>query len=75
MKKVKVFQRGSGVYTCRDCKKQTRETGYGESDLRLCLACFHSAGAENYHSDSCHEGPAEGCTVCDEELGYSVPLV
>lgn len=35
------FQRGSGVYMCMACSLMTRETGLGESDLRLCAACYN----------------------------------
>lgn len=45
------FQKGSGTYICRDCGKQTRETGYGESDSGLCACCFRIAEWENALSD------------------------
>jgi hypothetical protein len=45
------FAVGVGVYTCRDCGKQTRETGEGESDLEMCKLCFLKAGWENTLSD------------------------
>ncbi len=45
------FQPGSGTYICRDCGKQTRETGYGESDSGLCACCFRIAEWENALSD------------------------
>lgn len=34
------FRRGSGAYMCEACTRRTRETGKGESDLRLCLECY-----------------------------------
>lgn len=45
------FQRGSAVYTCAVCKKQTRETGDGESSTGLCRRCFDMAGRENEIAD------------------------
>ena len=52
---MKHFAKGSGAYTCVNCGKMTRETGEGESDLRLCLACFTQAGIENEMSDRAHD--------------------
>jgi len=40
------------VYTCGNCKKRTRETGYGESSCQLCKRCYEEAGYENEHSDN-----------------------
>lgn len=45
------FKRGSGCYECRCCGLQTRETGDGESDVRLCADCFELGGIENEASD------------------------
>lgn len=45
------FQPGSGTYVCGVCGKQTRETGYGESDNGLCASCFRIAEWENALSD------------------------
>lgn len=45
------FQKGSGVYTCRACGKQTRETGDGESRVGLCLYCWTKAGLDNELAD------------------------
>lgn len=62
------FQRGSGVYTCRCCGKQTRETGQCESSCELCLACYEESGWENTHSDNDHENnPDPGCPICERE--------
>jgi hypothetical protein len=44
---AKHFEKGSGAYVCRVCGKLTRETGYGESSIRLCLKCYDEAGEEN----------------------------
>lgn len=63
------FAKGSGVYICRICGKQTRETGEGESDVRLCVDCWDSAGQENCHSDDGHEGSFEDCPICKKALG------
>jgi len=45
------FQRGSGCYVCKVCKKKTRETGDGESGCEMCLRCFLMSGFENTISD------------------------
>jgi hypothetical protein len=58
------FQKGSGVYTCRDCGKKTRETGNCESGVDLCAACYEDAGLENDHYDN-HDEPVTGCKWCE----------
>ncbi len=40
------------TYICGCCNKNTRETGYGESDLQLCKKCYVEGGLENEHSDN-----------------------
>ncbi len=52
MKDNRRFQRGSGVYTCGDCGKQTRDTGHGEADTGLCYRCMQNAEIENFVSDN-----------------------
>tara|TARA_R110002051_G_C8706951_1_gene495154 strand:- start:992 stop:1159 length:168 start_codon:yes stop_codon:yes gene_type:complete len=49
---VKQFQKNvysleGSVYTCRICKKRTRETGHDESSVQLCKACLLEAQDEN----------------------------
>lgn len=46
------FQAGSGVYVCRSCKHNTRDTGGDGSGVQLCDLCFDLAGEENHISDS-----------------------
>jgi len=46
------FQRGSGVYICRSCKHNTRDTGGDGAGVQLCDLCFELAGEENSISDS-----------------------
>lgn len=47
------FERGSGLYACRCCKRNTRSTGRGDNELvKLCEDCFDLAGEENHYSDS-----------------------
>lgn len=42
------FARGSGVYACRVCKRNTRSTGRGDNEhVRLCAECFDLSGIEN----------------------------
>ncbi len=45
------FKRGSGAYHCADCRKLTRETGHGESEVGLCLECMHEAELQNLVND------------------------
>ena len=52
------------VYTCDDCGKATRETGYGESGVGLCKACYVWAGFENEHDDQGHDGDLTECAEC-----------
>ena len=52
MKSRNRFQRGSGCYPCRLCKRQTRSTGRGDNEnCELCVECFDAAGLENTMSD------------------------
>ncbi len=45
------FQRGSGVYTCSNCGKKTRETGHSESYVDLCATCYERGGDDNSVAD------------------------
>lgn len=51
MRDNRKFQRGSGTYKCDECGKLTRETGEGESLVRLCLRCYTLGGLENSLAD------------------------
>lgn len=56
------FERGSGMYACRLCGRNTRSTGRGDNEgVRLCEECFELAGEENHLSDNggTFYGPAE----------------
>jgi len=66
--RVKKFQGGmkGAVYTCRDCGKRTRETGYSESSVGLCAKCFEEGGLINEHSDNDGHFGFNG-----EDLGYN----
>jgi hypothetical protein len=64
MKKNDRFQRGSGVYTCGNCGKQTRETGAGESSVEMCRDCYVKGGIENQHTDDNHPGRIADCKEC-----------
>ena len=37
------IQRVSGIYTCADCGKLTRDTGHGEADCGMCANCYEIA--------------------------------
>jgi len=62
------FQKGSGVYTCMICEKQTRETGQGESQFCLCAPCMEISQTENGHSDGGHSGDVWDCEECVSSL-------
>lgn len=68
MRDNRKFQKGSGVYTCINCGKQTRETGDGESSVEMCAACYELGGMENMHSDDGHEGNIADCAECREQM-------
>ena len=56
------FQRGSAMYSCRCCDRQTRSTGNGDNEhVRLCAECYDLAGEENHLSDNgtLYASPAE----------------
>lgn len=41
----------NGCFTCRQCKKRTRDTGHDEAAVELCKRCLFEAYAENAESD------------------------
>jgi hypothetical protein len=45
------IQRGTGVYECQECGKQTRDTGYGEAEAGLCAKCYKTMEIENALAD------------------------
>lgn len=46
------FAKGSGVYTCNCCNRQTRSTGRGDNEhIQLCAECYDLAGFDNQVSD------------------------
>jgi hypothetical protein len=53
------IKRGQGVFQCRCCKRNSRDTG-DNGDLQLCPQCYDLAGEENSLSDSgeFYQGPA-----------------
>jgi hypothetical protein len=50
-RKFQKFIKGHKVYRCDECGKLTRETGEGESYVRLCLDCYNLGGLENSLAD------------------------
>lgn len=47
------FRRGSGLYACRCCGRNTRATGRGDNEhVLLCAECFDLGGEENHLSDT-----------------------
>jgi len=53
MRPTNRFERGSGLYVCRCCNRNTRSTGRGDNELvKLCADCYDLAGEENHLSDS-----------------------
>lgn len=52
------FKRGTGVYQCHVCSRQTRATGRGDNEnAGLCAQCYELAGIENAISDG--DDPSE----------------
>lgn len=45
------FAKGSGVYRCRCCNRNTRHTGGDGAGVLLCDTCYELAGEENHLSD------------------------
>lgn len=45
------IQERSGIYTCADCGKRTRDTGRGEASVDLCANCFDAAETANLVND------------------------
>jgi hypothetical protein len=46
------FQKGSGMYACRCCERNTRSTGNGDNEfVRLCTDCYDLAGEDNHYAD------------------------
>lgn len=62
------FQRGSGVYTCYTCERETRDTGKGEGGLGLCAGCYEIMSIENMHSDDGHDGEVWDCDECKAQM-------
>jgi hypothetical protein len=63
------FRAGSGYYVCKVCHKGTRETGEGESSVRMCRLCYFKSGWENSLSDGGHPNPwgiFDDCRTEDE---------
>jgi len=54
------FKRGSGVYRCRCCGHNTRDTGGDGAMAELCDLCYDLAGEENHINDNgnLYEGAA-----------------
>ena len=58
----------ASTYICGCCNKRTRETGWGESDLKLCIKCYCEGGLENEHSDNLGTG-----TDLDHSIATEIP--
>jgi hypothetical protein len=47
------FERGSGVYKCTCCGRNTRSTGRGDNEnVQLCSECYELAGHDNELTDT-----------------------
>lgn len=66
LKRPTKFRSGSGCYDCGNCGKKTRETGEGESSVKLCRKCYDEAGFECDHLDGNHEPGTlpDDCPLC-----------
>ena len=63
----KYFKKGSGCFTCQDCGKLTRNTGYSHSNMddEFCIDCIKEGEAQNHRSDTGCKG-CEYCNFLDE---------
>jgi hypothetical protein len=52
------FQRGSGVFTCDICGRNTRNVGQS-TESRLCIHCWDLSGLENMKLDGCYEATSD----------------
>jgi hypothetical protein len=58
-KKGSGFEKGTGLYKCNACTRETRSTGQGDNEnVGLCAQCWEIAGIENQLLDGDYEGPA-----------------
>jgi hypothetical protein len=62
------FARGTGVYTCSSCKRQTRATGGDNHSVGLCEECYDIAGQENALSDNEGFWTPEEVQKCEAEI-------
>ncbi len=47
------FERGSAMYACGCCGRNTRSTGRGDNELvKMCAECYDLGGEENSLSDT-----------------------
>jgi hypothetical protein len=47
------FAKGSALYACRCCSRNTRATGNNDNEhVRLCVQCYDLGGEENHLSDN-----------------------
>lgn len=70
MTKHNRFARGSAVFTCRSCKRQTRETSRDHAQTGNCEDCFELAGIENTLLDA--DDPAETFATYRDEINERI---
>lgn len=58
------------TYTCRICKKTTRETGHDESSVKLCAFCFREAELENSLNDGAIDQAQYDAALIELEREY-----
>jgi hypothetical protein len=55
------FKRGSGVFTCRHCKRRTRDTDGDNGSVELCADCHQGCMYENGGNDTSDEKERDDC--------------
>lgn len=54
MKPANKFVKGQSTYTCRTCRRLTRQVGHGDCEnVNLCADCYELSGIENSIYDGC----------------------
>lgn len=73
MRKANGFVKGQSTYSCRCCKRLTRQTGRGDNDMvNLCAPCYDLAGEENHISDNgeLYDSPQQVLSLIEEVAAH-----
>jgi hypothetical protein len=56
-----LFKRGSGMFKCRHCTRNTRDTGSDNGDVEMCPDCYQGCMWENGGNDASTEAERDEC--------------